>query len=179
MWNQLTSDERAELVRQGVEKGLSSTQIAEWIGGCSRNAVIGIAHRRKIKLTRSLDVEAIRDRRAASLAKKERKPDDRLPPPPRVETKREAKAPAPDRLKVERMPVLRPPDRPVSYSVPVLRNIPLTELTAVMCKWPTGDPRLDAGFGFCGNDRMPGDSPYCGYHSRLAYQPPENRKRLR
>ncbi len=45
------------------------------------------------------------------------------------------------------------------------------------CKWPNGDP-LSEEFSFCGND-CADTGPYCGYHSRIAFQPAAERRRSR
>ena len=45
------------------------------------------------------------------------------------------------------------------------------------CVWPIGDPGAE-GFHFCGHRNFNG-LPYCEYHSRLAYQPVNDRRRDR
>jgi GcrA cell cycle regulator len=45
------------------------------------------------------------------------------------------------------------------------------------CHWPIGDPS-SAEFFFCGGRTIEG-LPYCGYHSRIAYQPAADRRRDR
>ncbi len=52
-------------------------------------------------------------------------------------------------------------------------NVPLLQLTDQMCKWPSGDP-TDPALSFCCQKNWNG-LPYCEYHSRVAYQPPEKR----
>jgi GcrA cell cycle regulator len=42
-----------------------------------------------------------------------------------------------------------------------------------MCKWPIGDPSSNE-FTFCGRRS---DQTYCSEHARVAYQPPQNKKR--
>jgi GcrA cell cycle regulator len=42
------------------------------------------------------------------------------------------------------------------------------------CKWPNGDPSDKENFAFCGQ-RSKSLTPYCEYHSRIAYQPVERR----
>jgi GcrA cell cycle regulator len=44
-----------------------------------------------------------------------------------------------------------------------------------MCKWPIGDPAT-AEFTFCGR-RSGDEGPYCVEHARLAYQPPQAKKK--
>jgi GcrA cell cycle regulator len=46
-------------------------------------------------------------------------------------------------------------------------------LSANMCKWPIGDPSSDE-FTFCGRGT---EGTYCSEHSRVAYQPPQNKKK--
>ena len=48
-------------------------------------------------------------------------------------------------------------------------------LGAHMCKWPIGDPSTD-DFSFCGR-RSADEGPYCVEHARVAYQPPQLRKK--
>ena len=51
------------------------------------------------------------------------------------------------------------------------------ELTEETCRWPIGDPG-GPDFFFCGGQTVTG-LPYCGYHSRVAYQPAADRRRDR
>jgi GcrA cell cycle regulator len=59
--------------------------------------------------------------------------------------------------------------------VPISRRLKLVQLSERTCKWPNGDP-LSEDFSFCGND-CADTGPYCGYHSRIAYQPAAERRR--
>jgi GcrA cell cycle regulator len=61
--------------------------------------------------------------------------------------------------------------------VPISLNVSLMALNDSMCKWPFGDPGAD-GFHFCGHKNFNG-LPYCEYHSRVAYQPVNDRRRDR
>jgi len=61
--------------------------------------------------------------------------------------------------------------------VPISRRLTLLQLTENTCKWPIGDP-LGAGFHFCGAKTCEG-SPYCSYHSKIAFQPLAERRRIR
>jgi len=61
--------------------------------------------------------------------------------------------------------------------VPISRRLNLLQLTDSTCKWPIGDP-LGAGFHFCGAKTCEG-SPYCSYHSKIAFQPLAERRRIR
>ena len=62
-------------------------------------------------------------------------------------------------------------------------EIPLNErryiqtLTEISCRWPIGDPQ-HADFHFCGKSKVTG-LPYCEFHARRAFQPPQPRRRDR
>jgi len=68
----------------------------------------------------------------------------------------------------------RPDDEVV---IPMSRRLTLLQLTEKTCKWPIGDP-LQGNFYFCGAEACEG-SPYCRYHSKIAFQPVADRRRLR
>jgi GcrA cell cycle regulator len=61
--------------------------------------------------------------------------------------------------------------------VPIARRLTIEMLTERTCKWPIGDPG-NHDFHFCGTDSLDG-VPYCEYHSGLAYQTPDPRRRLK
>ena len=61
--------------------------------------------------------------------------------------------------------------------VPISRRLQLVQLSERTCKWPNGDP-LTEEFSFCGNDAAE-TGPYCGYHSKVAFQPASERRRSR
>ncbi len=57
------------------------------------------------------------------------------------------------------------------------RHKPVTfaKLGEAHCRYPLGDAIPGtAAFRFCGDQRM-GDSPYCPYHHRCCYLPPDRR----
>jgi GcrA cell cycle regulator len=146
------TDERVETLKKLWLDGLSASQIAKHLGGVTRNAVIGKVHRLGLS------------GRAA----------------PSQPTRPAFKAPRPPRPAVSQ-PVAR---RSVEHAVPAPRPIAYVEepgtatvltLGAHMCKWPIGDPSTD-GFTFCGR-RSAGEGPYCVEHARVAYQPPQARKK--
>lgn len=72
------TDERIEQLRTMWEKGLTASQIADELGGVSRNAVIGKAHRLGLK-ARPSPVKAVDTNRAAKAP-----PAPRPAPPPPV-----------------------------------------------------------------------------------------------
>lgn len=52
-WNKLDRDERIAVIRVGVAKKMSAGDIAAEIDGCTRNMIIGLAHRADIQLVGS------------------------------------------------------------------------------------------------------------------------------
>lgn len=167
-WN----DERVELLRKLWAEGLSASQIAGRLGGVTRNAVIGKVHRLGLsgRATTSR-VKMIRPRNRAAA--------------PGVPAAKRAATPA-RRFAQSGNPALRqlyqPDAEPFIPSVEEL-DIPLAErksiqtLTECSCRWPIGDPQL-ADFHFCGKNKVPG-LPYCEFHARRAFQPPQARRRER
>ena len=61
--------------------------------------------------------------------------------------------------------------------IPIGQRRTLLELNEDTCRWPIGDPATPEFF-FCGGKPLTG-LPYCGYHSRVAYQPANERRRDR
>jgi GcrA cell cycle regulator len=59
--------------------------------------------------------------------------------------------------------------------IPIGQRCSIVELTEDKCRWPIGDP-AQADFFFCGGKSITG-LPYCGHHSRIAYQPASDRRR--
>ena len=62
-------------------------------------------------------------------------------------------------------------------AIHVSGKLTLLQLSERTCKWPIGDP-LNEDFHFCGSESGE-SSPYCGYHSKLAFQPTAERRRAR
>ena len=62
--------------------------------------------------------------------------------------------------------------------VPMAENVTIMDLRESMCRWPVGDP-ASAEFRYCGGKAPIGEGPYCAYHSRMAYQPMQDRRQRR
>lgn len=148
------TDERVAMLRELWSKGLSASQIAVQLGGVSRNAVIGKAHRLGLESRpspiRGGDGSRSRRNRAISRALEARAlrgtmADEEIGGEPLL-------AEPGERPLVEQQP-LAPPSRPVS--------------DVKDCLWPIGDPS-EAGFAFCGRETSPG-RPYCADHCEVAY----------
>jgi GcrA cell cycle regulator len=180
------STERIERLRSLWQDGLSASQIAEQLGGITRNAVIGKAHRlgltgrpspiknRPIGLVRPRPPRrprfepAIQEPlRPEPLRPELQRPESLRPESLRHEPPRMVAAPPPAPGRIE-------PVRPVTEAEsPPSPGATILTLTDRTCKWPIGDPR-DADFHFCG--RASADNlPYCAEHARRAYQPPARR----
>ncbi len=171
------TDERVEALRRLWAEGLSASQIAAQLGGVSRNAVIGKVHRLKLS------------GRGGSTAQSAQKKK----PAPSQPTVKVARTPQPSRTvttssigatalqadyEVHQVVQTRPQMRAIeNLLVPVSRKLMLVQLSERTCKWPNGDP-LTEDFSFCGNDSAE-SGPYCAYHSRIAFQPASERRRVR
>lgn len=167
------TDERVELLRKLWSEGLSASQIANQLGGVSRNAVIGKVHRLKLSARGRASSAQPRAKKAPAAGGGGGRSTSR---PVRAITATIGATALAAQFDAEPMArqVLRPVENVV---IPISRKLTLIELTERTCKWPNGDP-LAEDFSFCGNEA--GESgPYCGYHSRVAYQPASDRRRAR
>ena len=157
------TDERVDRLKTLWAEGLSASQIAKVLGEVTRNAVIGKVHRLSL---------SGRAKPAASGPRPPRKPRPAAPPRhPR------AYIAGNTALKVHAQPAPRRAPNPVPIEdlvVPISLNVSLMALNDQMCKWPIGDPSENE-FKFCGHATRPG-SPYCEAHSRMAFQPAQNRR---
>lgn len=163
-WN----EERVEQLKKLWLEGLSASQIASRLGGVTRNAVIGKVHRLGLS-----------GRATTSRMKSHRHR-------PRVSAAAAAKRLARSRFGNSGNPALRalyqPDVEPFQPAVEEL-VIPLHERKTIQtlgechCRWPIGDPQTP-DFHFCGKTKVSG-LPYCEFHSRRAFQPPQSRRRER
>jgi GcrA cell cycle regulator len=155
------SSERIEQLRALWHDGLSASQIATHLGGITRNAVIGKAHRLGLTGRPS----PIKNRPAGT-------PRPRPARRPRVEAAPPAAAP-----RMVARPAVAPQRqveiRPSPIEVEDVPGATILTLTDRICKWPIGDPR-HSDFHFCGRASAEG-LPYCADHARRAYQPPARR----
>jgi GcrA cell cycle regulator len=159
---QTWTDERVELLKKLWADGLSASQIAGELGGITRNAVIGKVHRLGL---------SGRAKAPSSSVPRQRKPRApsmfRSPRPMMRGNTALAHAPAYD---YEPEPELEP----IENIIPIGQRCTLLELDSEKCHWPIGDPG-QPDFFFCGGKTGAG-TPYCGYHARVAYQPPAARR---
>lgn len=161
MWN----EERVELLKKLWADGLSASQIANELGGVTRNAVIGKVHRLNLSgRAKPAGSGTPRPRRANAM--------------PRSSGRAATHGNTALKLAQRPRPAYRPAPMPVEEIVaPVSLKASILTLTDQMCKWPHGDP-VHEDFNFCGN-KSKANTPYCDYHFRVAYQPVTERRRDR
>jgi GcrA cell cycle regulator len=158
------TDERVELLKKLWAEGLSASQIAGRLGSVTRNAVIGKVHR--LGLSGRATTSRMKSHRAR----------------PRMAAKRLAKGgrfaplgnPAFRALYAE-AEVYQPPAE--ELVIPENERKYIQTLDECSCRWPIGDPQMSE-FHFCGKKKVPG-LPYCEFHARRAFQPPQTRRRER
>tara|TARA_B100001057_G_scaffold428673_1_gene454315 strand:+ start:914 stop:1414 length:501 start_codon:yes stop_codon:yes gene_type:complete len=138
-WN----DEKVAKLKELWGKGNTASQIAEIIGGISRNAVIGKAHRlnlsAKIKTRAANNINNVKSNNQNNLDK--------------LKSGRKSKFKS---LIIEKD---FEPENPKQ----------LEELDENSCKWPIGHPD-EKSFYFCGRSSLK-DFSYCKLHLLYAYQP--------
>ncbi|MAZ83463.1 MAG: GcrA cell cycle regulator [Rhizobiales bacterium] len=172
------TDERVEMLKKLWADGLSASQIAAQLGGVSRNAVIGKVHRLNLPgRAKSSGQTKVRTKRPAPNAPRSSTFTARAASHSHT-TRSISRSSAATALKadVEAVAYQEIDTRPQEdVVVPISRKLELVQLTERTCKWPIGDP-LQEDFHFCGNDSGEAN-PYCSYHSRLAFQPSQDRRR--
>ncbi len=136
------TDERIEQLRQLWGKGITASQIADELGGVSRNAVIGKAHRLGLKARPSpvkSNESAKKDAPKKSAAVKEAAPAAPTPAAPAVKA-----APAPRAEKVARVADDTPPFaiKPEAEAAPKPAQVAETDADAVETKAATQQPRV-------------------------------------
>jgi GcrA cell cycle regulator len=141
------TNERVEELRRLWGQGQTASRIADLLGGVTRNAVIGKAHRLGL---RGRPSPIRREENGSAVA--------RVPSAPRVV------APVAAKPELPTMETARPGPMPVAAP----SQPKMAQGGARSCSWPVGDPK-QAGFHFCGGEAVPG-RPYCTAHCGMAYQ---------
>jgi GcrA cell cycle regulator len=164
------TDERIATLTKMWESGATASQIADELGGVSRNAVIGKAHRLGLK-ARPSPVKPNEEKETAKapdpLPVAKAKPKLKVPPPaPKAAPSAVAKPTGDQQAPIPPAPPRRlVPARP---SPEIADKTSLLDLNDRVCRWPMGHPG-EPDFHFCGEKVNPG-FPYCVEHCGRAYQ---------
>ena len=143
MW----TEEKVRILKELWGKGKTASQIAEIIGGISRNAVIGKAHR--LNLSAKLKGKSFTEN--TSLKNLSTRNDGNVALNKKKLTRSKFKS-----LLIEKD---FEPENPKQ----------LEELDENSCKWPIGHPN-ETSFYFCGRKSLK-DFSYCKLHLLYAFQP--------
>ncbi|HEX8554964.1 MAG TPA: GcrA family cell cycle regulator [Sphingomonas sp.] len=186
------TEERIQTLKTMWEAGQTASQIAEALGGVSRNAVIGKAHRLELQARPSPVKMAEPEAPAPAPEPPAPPPAPEPEPEPEIEEAPEPVMAAPVAPAAPPPPVLRsvgpggflrqapgeqqppiapaPPRRlvPAKPSAEIAGKTGLLDLSDRICKWPLGHPG-EPDFHFCGDKVNPG-FPYCVAHCGHAYQ---------
>jgi GcrA cell cycle regulator len=166
------TEQRIEMLRKLWGQGQTASQIATLLGGVTRNAVIGKAHRlgltgRPSPIKRdSGDGASAAPRRKAASAQRRQQPA--IAPMPALRAGNgpvAAQEPAPETNAAHAAPASRVSESAMPKAPPAPRTA--AQPGSKSCSWPMGDPK-QPGFHFCGESAEPG-RPYCAHHCTIAY----------
>jgi GcrA cell cycle regulator len=191
------TDERIDRLKELWTQGMTASQIADELGGVSRNAVIGKAHRLGLQSRPSpvkpneggevppspFEPEAETEVQADEAEAEpetggdaEPEADSAAPAPARAAPKPQIRSIGPGGFVrqspgEQQSPIPPAPPRrlvPAKPSPEIAEKTGLLDLNEKICKWPIGHPG-EPDFHFCGQPANPG-FPYCVAHCGVAYQ---------
>jgi GcrA cell cycle regulator len=141
------------------QQGHSASQIAQRLGGITRNSAISKLHR--LGLSHRGGVKGGHHQQAVRIAS----------------TKRRKRRPSARATGPELSTLMQ--DQPLYIPPPIaetdIARVALVDLESHHCRWPVHDPRTTK-FGFCGDRKLDG-LPYCLHHCHRAYDPVLLRRR--
>jgi GcrA cell cycle regulator len=153
------TEQKIQMLKDMWGHGYSASEIAKHLGGLTRNAVIGKAHRLKLS-SRPSPIK--RDDETGALITEN---------VPVMKSTRK-------RVMLRPLPVvptppssIKPPSKDAFRAFEGIKRsegIAVTKAGDRHCRWPVGDPR-SPDFRFCGCTAHEG-MPYCIDHARVAYQ---------
>src|SRR5829696_1532961 len=190
------TDERIDRLKELWTQGMTASQIADELGGVSRNAVIGKAHRLGLQSRPSpvkpndapgeIAPSPFEPEPAVEARPKEAEAEPETDDGPEPAAAMPATAPAAPQPQIrsigpggfvrqspgeQQSPIPPAPPRrlvPAKPSPEIADKTGLLDLNEKICKWPIGHPG-EPDFHFCGNPANPG-FPYCVEHCGVAYQ---------
>ena len=192
------TEERIERLKKMWHDGATASQIADELGGVSRNAVIGKAHRlgleqrpSPVKPGEEKEAKKAAPAPAAPKAAAQKAEAPRAAPAAPATATPQTSQPTPQRPTGpeiqyrsigpggfvrqgpgdQQAPIPPAPPRrlvPAKPSPEVADKTGLLDLNDRICKWPMGHPG-EPDFYFCGEPANPG-FPYCVEHCGVAYQ---------
>ncbi len=158
------TDDRVDLLKKLWSEGLSASQISGRLGGVTRNAVIGKVHRLGLSGRATTTRTKARPRvRTAAARRVQQRPNFRQLGNPAFRSLYQGGEVEPFVPAVEEI------------DIPLAKRKNLQDLMENDCRWPIGDPQHD-DFHFCNRGKVPG-LPYCEFHAKRAFQPPQARRR--
>ncbi len=161
-WN----EHRTEQLKTDWAEGYTALQIASRLGGITRSAVIGKIHRLGLSARANIASPAGK-RRRRRVGKTIWKGHNKILGNPAEMAAADAAA----RAEYERI------SKAPELEIPLHERKTILTLQSSSCRWPIGDPK-EPGFHFCGKHKVTG-LPYCEWHYRRAYQPPQPRRVIR
>ncbi|MBV8688091.1 MAG: GcrA cell cycle regulator [Alphaproteobacteria bacterium] len=192
------TDERIERLKGLWTQGMTASQIADELGGVSRNAVIGKAHRLGLQSRPSPVKPNETEDEVHAPAPAPAQPEEPAPweeaaaapmpveaasAPAAAQAAPAPQAPQPQIRSIgpggfvrqapgeQQSPIPPAPPRrlvPAKPSPEIADKTSLLDLNEKICKWPVGHPG-EPDFHFCGEQANPG-FPYCVEHCGVAYQ---------
>jgi len=161
------TDDRVATLTKMWKDGRSAAEIAKELGGVTRNAVIGKAHRLGLS-GRASPIKKKKETAKKTATKTAAKKTTKT-----TKKKAAAKAEEKPEASAKQQKMVTDAIKAAAAEEPSKAKeggITLLELTERVCKWPIGDPQ-ESDFHFCGMPSM-NSLPYCEEHAAMAYQTP-------